>query len=291
LAKIALDCNKETRSRTEAGSLAARCIAQGDGWCVSDIVCTSGPRDLPFEERHTNTSIAIVAAGTFQYRSDAGRELMTPGSLLLGNAGQCFECSHEHATGDRCFSFWYAPEFFERLAVEAGGRVRGPVFRALRLPPLRALSAVIARSCAAVFAKEDVSWEELSIELAARSIQLAQGVSPGSGAEPSSIARVTRSIRMIEHRIGKIHSLAHLAQEARLSPFHFLRTFRVITGVTPHQYLRRLRLRESAIQINTEKKKKIIDVAIDCGFEDISTFNRAFRAEFGATPRAFRSAA
>jgi AraC-like DNA-binding protein len=65
----------------------------------------------------------------------------------------------------------------------------------------------------------------------------------------------------------------------------------VITGVTPHQYLRLLRLRESAIQMNTAKKKKIIDVAIDCGFEDISTFNRAFRAEFGATPRAFRNAA
>src|SRR2546430_5544229 len=44
-----------------------------------------------------------------QYRASLNgpglaEELMTPGSLLLGNAGQCFECGHEHGLGDRCLS-------------------------------------------------------------------------------------------------------------------------------------------------------------------------------------------
>ena len=113
--------------------LAGRILARGEGWSVEHVVCSSGPRDRPFEEQHSHVSIAIVAAGTFQYRTQngAGREseLMTPGSVLLGNAGQFFECGHEHGTGDRCISFRYTPDYFERLS--AGARFHLP-----RLPPL-----------------------------------------------------------------------------------------------------------------------------------------------------------
>ena len=39
-----------------------RIIARGDGWTVADVLCTSGPQDRPFEERHTHYTIAIVRA-------------------------------------------------------------------------------------------------------------------------------------------------------------------------------------------------------------------------------------
>src|SRR5271165_1659779 len=148
LAKIAVELEQALKRRALSGApgnAVARRLAEGDGWTVSDVVCTSGPQDRPFEERHSGFSIAIVAAGSFQYRSAAGRELMTPGALLLGNPGQCFECSHEHGTGDRCLSFRYAPNYFERLAADAGVRRAKPDFCMLRLPPLRALSALVAR--------------------------------------------------------------------------------------------------------------------------------------------------
>ena len=122
----------------------AHVLASGEGWTVSEIVCTLSPRDRPFEERHSCTSIAIVVAGTFQYRSQNACELMTPGSLLLGNAGQYFECGHEHGSGDRCISFSYTPEWIERLAIEAGVRDVRTVFKTLRLPAIRDLSPVIA---------------------------------------------------------------------------------------------------------------------------------------------------
>jgi AraC-like DNA-binding protein len=58
--------------------------------------------------------------------------------------------------------------------------------------------------------------------------------------------------------------------------------------VTPHQYLQRARLREAATRLRTNSGK-VVDIALDCGFGDISNFNRAFRTEFGVSPRAFRS--
>src|SRR5258708_12520971 len=78
------------------GKTRSRLLARGDGWTVSDVVCTSGPDDRPFEERHADFSIAIVAAGTFEYRSAAGPELMTPGSPILGNPVQSSQRGPQH---------------------------------------------------------------------------------------------------------------------------------------------------------------------------------------------------
>jgi AraC family transcriptional regulator len=290
LAKIALELERAVAHRNAAGNpgnATPRAIARGQGWSVEDVICTSGPKDRTFEERHSYVAIAMVAAGSFQYRSETGHELMTPGSLLLGNAGQCFECSHEHGIGDRCLAFHYSPEYFERLAVDAG--VRGkPAFGKLRVPPLRSISPLIARALAGLAGNTDPSWEELSIQIAARTLRLVRGLPPTpNGTLPNGVARVTRVIRLIDRDPDARHTLADLAGEAGLSPYYFLRTFEHLTGLTPHQYVRRTRLREAALRLMLEPAR-VIDIAFDCGFGDVSNFNRAFRAEFGLSPRAYR---
>jgi AraC family transcriptional regulator len=265
-----------------------RRLAQGDGWTVSEVVCTLGPRDAPFEERHSFTAIALVAEGTFQYRSTAGRELMTPGSLFLGSAGQSFECGHEHGTGDRCISFAYEPEYFARLARDAGFRGRSAGFTGVRLPPVRTLSALAARISSAASGAAGEPWDELVVALAARAVQLDRGLAPSAAAEPASLSRVTRVVRMLESAREGGQDVRSLAREARLSPYHFLRTFQSVTGVTPHQYILRMRLRRAAIRLSRELTK-IVDIALECGFGDISNFNRNFRSEFGVSPRVYRA--
>lgn len=253
---------------------ASRVLARGTGWSVRDVVCTSGPQDRPFEEQHAAVSISIVAAGTFEYRSTAGRALMTPGSLLLGNAGHSFECSHEHGTGDRCVSFQFEPDFFEEV----------PRFRSVRLPAVAAIAPFVAKACAGL-SGSGVMWEDLAVDLADRATELSNAVVPHSLPSNAS-ARVTRAVRRIESESDRDIDLRQLAQEARLSVYHFLRTFRRVTGVTPHQFLLRTRLRRAAIRL-ASRRARIIDVALDCGFGDVSNFNRSFRAEFGVSPRAY----
>src|SRR6187401_654625 len=104
----------------EPGRAVSRLLAAVEGWRVSDVVCTSGAEDRSFEERHSRVGVAIVVAGSFDYRAERRREVLTPGSLLLGNAGVCFECGHRHGRGDRCLAFQYEPDLFERLAADAG---------------------------------------------------------------------------------------------------------------------------------------------------------------------------
>ncbi|HET9183915.1 MAG TPA: AraC family transcriptional regulator [Candidatus Angelobacter sp.] len=272
-------------------------LARGKGWFVSDVTCCAGPRDRAFEEQHAHMSIAIVTEGTFQYRSSEGRELMSPGSLLLGNAGQYFECGHEHGTGDHCVSFSYEPDYFEALAEDAG--VCATRFRTLRLRPVREMSPLIARACAEAAkpfnsghaaANESIvalDWEAIGQELAVRALELAAGHKVTAASEPAAEARVTRVLRMIESRPDQDHELGSLAREAKLSRYHFLRVFRQLTGLTPHRYILRARLRRAATRLLLEPAK-VLDIALDSGFGDISNFNHAFHAEFGVSPRTYR---
>jgi len=235
----------------------------------------------------------MVLMGSFQYRAAAGgsksrNELMSPGSLLLGGAGQCFSCGHDHGTGDRCLSFWYAPDYFQRIASDAGVRRAESSFRELKLPAVRALSPLIAQAYVGLLGSASMAWEELSVELAALTAQLVNGIASSTvDTLPSSQARVSRALRIIERTPNEELSVGRLAEEAGLSPYHFLRTFEAVAGVTPHQYILRTRLREAAIRIATSAAK-ILDVALDTGFGDVSNFNRAFRGEFGVSPRAYR---
>jgi AraC family transcriptional regulator len=290
LAKIALALEDALARRREGGTpgrTTPRIIARGDGWTVADVVCTSGPQDRPFEEQHTHYTIAIVVAGSFQYRSARGRGLMTSGSLMLGNEGDCFVCGHQHGEGDRCVSFWYAADYFERLAADAGARRRSATFTVPRLPPLLTLSPLVARAGAGAVGAA-VPWEELAVTLAVSTVKAAAGIASNHDSFPANAeARVARVVRAIDRYPSAPLTLGHLARQAGLSPYHFLRTFERVTGITPHQYVRRARLREAGMRLVAEPGK-VLDLALDSGFGDVSNFNRAFRAEFGMSPIAFR---
>jgi AraC-like DNA-binding protein len=263
-------------------------LARGDGWCVEDVICTSGPDDRPFEERHSQVSVAIVAAGTFQYRATTGRALMTPGSLMLGDAGHCFECGHEHGRGDRCIAFHFTPEYFERIAADAGGTHRTGALSSPRLPAIRDSAPIVADACSGLVGSTDVSWEEIGVRLAACVARLVGDRDRAPAPVPRVVARMTRVVRAIERAELPQLTLGELAAMADSSPYHFLRTFERLTGSTPHQYVRRTRLRAAAVQL-ASAREKVIDVAFDSGFNDVSNFNRAFRAEFGMSPRAYRA--
>jgi AraC-like DNA-binding protein len=127
--------------------------------------------------------------------------------------------------------------------------------------------------------------------MAIQTLKFANGVSSeNNGVGASAVRRVAETVRRIEKSPDSELTLEGMAREASLSPYYFLRTFEQMTNVTPHQYVRRMRLREAAVRLLSESSK-VLDIALDCGFGDVSNFNRAFRAEFGVNPRAYRSGA
>ncbi len=275
--------------RGEAGRVSGTPLASGEGWRVFDYICTCGPRDRTFQERHERASVSIVLAGTFVCRSRHGATLLSTGSLFLGAAGDAYECSHHHGEGDRCLSFQFAPEVFERLAWDVSASVGASraAFGRNGLPPLRAFSGLTARALAATRRPQEL--EAVAYALAAAALQVANATAPPRTADRHH-RRISDVLRYLETRTDAAHSIADLARVARLSPFHFLRTFKQVTGVTPHQWLVRARLRDAARRL-ADGRERVTDIALDAGFEDLSNFVRSFRSEFGVSPRGYRAAA
>jgi AraC-like DNA-binding protein len=266
-----------------------RALAAGDGWSVREVVCCAGPSDRPFEERHDGFSVSAVLEGSFTYRSDAGHGLLYPGALLLGNNGWCFECGHEHGIGDRCISLNVREDQFGEIAAAKAstGRFR---FSAPSLPASAKTLPVIAHMEALSYAPSPLRCEELALGLIERVIAAMTG-DRGTAAAPTGreTRRVVEAIRLVESDATRPLELKEMAAVAGMSKYHFLRVFRRLTGVTPHQYLISARLRRAALAL-ASSRRPVIAVALDSGFGDLSTFNKTFRAAFGLTPTQYRAA-
>jgi AraC-like DNA-binding protein len=269
--------------------LVTRPIAAGKDWRIAEFICSAGPEDAPFEERHENVSISAVVAGSFQYHSSAGRALLYPGAFLLGNAGTCFTCGHQHGRGDRCIAFRFEPALFEEISASAGGSSRFR-FAMGMLPPVPVLMGA-ALSAGRAARQDRIATEELAIGVAERAVSLASGMHLAkTSVAPRDEKRISAALRYIEaHADGRL-DLDALAGVAAMSKYHFLRSFRRSVGVTPYRYLLRLRLHRAAIELTTTARP-VAAVAFEAGFGDLSTFNAHFRRCFGHSPSALRRTA
>ena len=99
--------------------------------------------------------------------------------------------------------------------------------------------------------------------------------------------RLSRVLELMQHEFATELTTAQLAREAGISPFHFNRTFKAKVGVTPHQHIRRLRLRQARTLL-TETDLSVLQVAECCGYVHEGHFAAAFRRAFGRSPRDFR---
>jgi len=107
---------------------------------------------------------------------------------------------------------------------------------------------------------------------------------------PKSSRAVLRVESYIVGNLDGDLSLKVLAEQAGLSPFHFARLFRNVTGRTPHRYVMERRV-EGAVTMLRESAMSLSEVALECGFASQSHFTTVFRQHIGVTPARYRKAA
>jgi AraC family transcriptional regulator len=250
--------------------------------------CDAGPTAQPFDEAHERMSIGLVLAGAFRYRTRTGSGSLGPGSALLGNEGDGYVCSHELGTGDCCIGYSIAAEVVADVA--AGLGLPGPArFQHAVLPPVPAIAGAFARAVAAAHgAPVAPSTEEAAYDLVAAALRLSSDA-PGPALALRDEQRAADAMRWLDDHAGDDVGLGDAAAAVGVGAFHFLRTFRRVTGVTPHQYLVAARLRRAAALL-LGSDRPVTEIAYDAGFGDLSNFIRTFRRATGASPRAFRNA-
>lgn len=262
-------------------------LASGPGWSVADVICEAGPGDRRYEEQHIGFSVAAVMAGHFRYRSPVGEAVMAPGAMLLGNDGGCFECSHDHSRGDRCLAFHFDGGLIERIAASTPG-VRTAKFVSPRAAPHAAMQRLFAEAEVARDLNDVEAFRDLAARFATAALVISGGRHLNRAPSNADERRVAAAQRLIDLDPARPIDLDALASEANTSPFHFLRVFRQVVGLTPHQYVLQARMRRAAVQLRTSREQ-VSAIAFDAGFNDLSTFNRRFKRLIGETPGQFRS--
>lgn len=111
-----------------------------------------------------------------------------------------------------------------------------------------------------------------------------------SSASKFDRSQVDKVDAYIAENMGKSISVDNLADLLGCSKFYFLREFKKLVGQTPYQYLMSKRLEEARLRLG-DSKETIAAVAIDLGFNDQAHFSRAFKGQFGITPKQFQKQA
>ena len=97
-----------------------------------------------------------------------------------------------------------------------------------------------------------------------------------------------RAAALLEREYANPSLLADLARRMNVSPFHLQRTFKKQTGLTPREYLRRIRVR-AACRLLLQRELGSTAICDRTGFQSLSGFYAAFRAETGLSPKEYRT--
>lgn len=159
---------------------------------------------------------------------------------------------------------------------------------------LRLGNAVVARGLARLGAALEhgapaLEADEMAHALAHDLAATEQSSGPGDRARGLDARALARVIDYLHQHAAERIRLDDLAAVAHVSRYHFLRLFARSAGTTPHRYLARLRL-ERAARLLDRTSTPVEVVAARCGYGGPSQFGRAFRAEHGCSPSAYRRA-
>ncbi len=99
--------------------------------------------------------------------------------------------------------------------------------------------------------------------------------------------RIRRSVELMYTQLDQDLTLKALAAASYLSPFHFARLFKKLTGTSPHNYLAGIRAARAQLLL-AETDLSVTEIGARVGYLSGSHFTKAFRIATGATPREFR---
>jgi AraC family transcriptional regulator len=254
-----------------------------------------GPDDVRWhEENCAEQGNLVVFPGTSVVIQHAGREPVVagPNQLMLYNWHQTYLRRLLDPRGDHCIFLLIAPA----LLSEAAGGVDNFCFSATHAPMSAAaylLNRLIVRRLEDEEPRDHLEVEETLFCLLSYAVASDGAV---QGAKEMRVRERTRAqhARLVEgtkaflaERVTERLTLAEVAGEMLVSPFHLARVFRAGTGFALHEYQNQLRLR-LALERVLEPDANLTTVALELGFASHSHFTDSFRRTFTLAPSRIR---
>lgn len=99
--------------------------------------------------------------------------------------------------------------------------------------------------------------------------------------------RLNKAKDYIESNYHESIDLDMLSKVSSLCPHHFLRKFKSYTGVSPHQFLKSVRLEKARIMLESTNSS-ITEICLNCGYESLSSFSFLFKKTYKTSPEGYR---
>jgi len=252
-------------------------------------------------EAATGYALLAPLAGTFRWR--AGEEGAQGSGGAVGAGGALLLAPNDalEAAGEReaaCLTVEFSPVFVLDCATRAG-MVRHGAFVGFRERAVEAderlarLAADMADELLAEEAGGELVVAALVEQTLVHLLRRHAAVIRADHLELSRAGlvdrRIRRAVELMQAHLGRELPLEEIASAAYLSPFHFARLFKKLTGATPHAYLASLRAARARALL-AETDLSVTEVGARVGYSSPSHFARAFRQATGTTPSAFRQA-
>jgi AraC-like DNA-binding protein len=287
---------ESARQLSELRALIARHAARGERTAIEGVLVSMTHAPTEPTASHTGTVMALIAQGTkrlaigdWTYEYRAGQYLVA--SVDLPITGHFSEASSaEPALG---FGLVLHPAVVATLLLQAparsvaAGRVRNPAPLALGVADaspelldavirmLRLLDRPDDSQVLAPMIEREILWRLITGPLG-ESVRQA-------GVADSSLTHVSRAVRWITENYGKPFRVEELARTCGMSTSAFHRNFVAVTGLSPIQFQKQIRLQQSRLLL-IAGRDDVASIGYRVGYESASQFSREYRRQFGVPP-------
>lgn len=165
-------------------------------------------------------------------------------------------------------------------------------------PVIKCLSDALADTGRAYDRHAGIRADALRLAVAMRLLSLQPEPPPSTSRDDSVIAerppgglqkwRLKRVVDYVDSHLAKRVTLSDLADVAGLSRMHFASQFRMATGLRPHEYLLRQRVRRAS-ELLAQTTMTIVEIALSVGFQTQAHFTTVFKRIEGRTPSQWRN--
>jgi AraC family transcriptional regulator len=248
-----------------------------------------------FADGVSDYGVLFLLAGQVSYETETGADTLGTHQALLFAPGRTVK-----ATGNNVesllvtFSPAFIVDYVIRARLASGGSA--PTFSSSAISQDKRLSQLLT-DLADELANEEVGKEiviaALTEQVAVHLLRRHSKMRRSDELELSRVGlidrRIRRAVEFMQTHLEQDLPLKEIAAATYLSPYHFARLFKKLTGTSPHAYLASLRS-AAARSLLAETDLSVTEISARVGYASASHFTKAFRQTTGLTPRDFRSA-
>jgi AraC-like DNA-binding protein len=239
---------------------------------VHRVHCARTSHTRADEECSARPTLVLPQRGVFRYQVANVSTVADPNTALLFHPDQSYRITHPSDAGDECVALSFDRDTLSDVLGSAGEATRvwtlaGAAQRVLHASALQSLTA------SDPLEREESAMATLSFLAPV----------PTTKGRVRDVARIEAIRERLAADVAANDSLASIARDVGLSPFHLARQFRKHTGSSIHQYLLTLRLATARTRMRNGADN-LTQLAVDLGFSSLAHFSTTFRRAYGTPP-------